>query len=391
MKCLFFPVVYSLESNLHGNTKVNGYTVYSEQIINLIAQKIPTIKIATDNAQVQKTPKRQVYELKSLNAAPEEFNRFWRKIFGNRPAINDSYSRDIFYRIFNFSATFSAQQLSCLLSKKWDLVFFNRHESFFFAALPEIKKAKKIFVVHDLMFERKASYKNKTKIVQPLEVPELGLELGLLAIADGFICINPKEVKTLKTLFPGVPIALIRPHIEIPSDFKQVFLRKDMRRKQHLSFIGVNNFVNRDTSEKVLKSVEESKIVSKVHFIGSICDHLTNNSFDSKKVVLHHYQDNPRDILKKTDFLFCPVGIGSGTPVKIAEALSYGVPVITTEFGATSFKEFRNRMIFIIKDTESLDEVLARIKFARIDRIKKAYQAYHSNALKSVSKLLKDV
>ncbi|HEY3167795.1 MAG TPA: glycosyltransferase family 4 protein, partial [Candidatus Binatia bacterium] len=61
-------------------------------------------------------------------------------------------------------------------------------------------------------------------------------------------------------------------------------------------------------------------------------------------------------LYKKTRLVCCPIQSGGGTRVKILEAASYGVPVVTTQMGAEGLKLAADTEILIRNDAGALAE-----------------------------------
>ncbi len=69
----------------------------------------------------------------------------------------------------------------------------------------------------------------------------------------------------------------------------------------------------------------------------------------------------------KSDIFFVPIRTGGGINIKILEALSYGIPIVSTEFAVRGYEglefleptndagEFVSRINLLIDDSEQLD------------------------------------
>jgi len=55
---------------------------------------------------------------------------------------------------------------------------------------------------------------------------------------------------------------------------------------------------------------------------------------DGRKIIIRGFVENLSDIMAETDIFVAPIRIGSGVNVKVIEAMSYGLPVVTTSKGA---------------------------------------------------------
>ncbi len=70
--------------------------------------------------------------------------------------------------------------------------------------------------------------------------------------------------------------------------------------------------------------------------VHSLVNHLSPKL--SSKIINLGFIKKTKDVFKKFDCLFAPLFSGSGTRVKIIEALSFGVPVITSPIGSEGIK-----------------------------------------------------
>ena len=97
---------------------------------------------------------------------------------------------------------------------------------------------------------------------------------------------------------------------------------------------------------------------------------------------IHHlgFVDNKFEFLANNGILLAPIKSGSGVRIKIIEALSIGVPVITTEIGAKGIPAQDNFGLWVCKTDKEFVEnsiVLAQNKEKRQELSKQAMEFYN--------------
>lgn len=126
--------------------------------------------------------------------------------------------------------------------------------------------------------------------------------------------------------------------------------------------------------------------------IKKLCDLENIQIIESPKTMVPYFKD--------ADMILAPVFSGAGMKVKIAEAMSYGLPVVTTEHGAIGYKIKNGINGYICKDEKTFAEairkyfnmnVAERRKFLMAER--NLYEENYSlNAIKNaVHKIVSDL
>lgn len=126
--------------------------------------------------------------------------------------------------------------------------------------------------------------------------------------------------------------------------------------------------------------------------IKKLCDLENIQIIESPKTMVPYFKD--------ADMILAPVFSGAGMKVKIAEAMSYGLPVVTTEHGAIGYKIENGINGYICKDEKTFAEairkyfnmnVAERTKFLMAER--NLYEENYSlNAIKNaVHKIVSDL
>lgn len=87
-----------------------------------------------------------------------------------------------------------------------------------------------------------------------------------------------------------------------------------------------------------------------IHFLGVAPPDELKAADDGKHVLVHGFVESLSDVLKNTHLLFVPLLSGGGVRVKILEAMSNGIPVISTSKGCEGLGATDGKDI-IIRDT----------------------------------------
>lgn len=381
MKQLFLGLPNKLEGNIHGKNVFNGYTKYSLEILNLIATSLNKVTFVTDT-EFKLPPNSSVTLLNVFTKITENKSSFiWKSLF---PLFlknkSHGFSRDIIFRIMELTQHLDLNKTANLFNTQFNIAFFNRTEFFFFANLPNFKKTKKVFIIHDSLYLRKKSYEGELKTLQPLTLLDLEIEKSLICFADYLICLSEKERDYFSKFFKKNKIFLIKPEIKIPQ--KKTRFNNNL----NICFIGVNNYVNRKTCDNALMRIKKEKLNLKLNLIGNIC----NNYKDSNpNIIKYGVVKDLNKILNKMDILIAPINSGSGTPIKIADALSSGLLVLTTALGAESYSEFLNKNLFILNKTTLKTIVENTDRFKKIELT--SYKKYNLKRVSEFDRLIKKI
>jgi len=158
------------------------------------------------------------------------------------------------------------------------------------------------------------------------------IELEVVRGCDTIWCTSTEDEMSLTTEARDKPVAII-PTIHPPHDGGRAFAER-----QNLLFIGnFNHAPNRDAVEffveKMLPLIHKTLPEVKLDVIGSNApDHF--QAYTSEGVNIHGYVPNTEGLFQSTRVFVAPLRFGAGVKGKIGDALSYGVPVVTTDVGA---------------------------------------------------------
>ena len=169
--------------------------------------------------------------------------------------------------------------------------------------------------------------------------------------ADKILAIQDKEAEFFKTIL-SKPVEVLN-HIEI----SQILDRKYSTLNK-LGFIGSGNSINlksmNEFINKFITFIENNKFDITLEIAGSICNKL---DIDHKNINLLGFVDSEKDFYSNVDLIINPLITGTGLKIKSVEALSFGVPIISTKIGFDGLKSDLK-----LHDLDSIDEMLYEIE-----------------------------
>jgi len=108
--------------------------------------------------------------------------------------------------------------------------------------------------------------------------------------------------------------------------------------------------------------LEDNELILNIH--GSVCKNLQQYK-DMKNIILHGYAKDLKAIYKKTDIIVNPVLYGGGLKIKNVEALSNGIPLITTDEGANGIEDGVNFSFLLANSTDEWIEAILALKLSK--------------------------
>lgn len=186
-------------------------------------------------------------------------------------------------------------------------------------------------------------------------------EAKALNRADLVIAIQDEE----KHFFESISLTrvLVLGHLE-----EETPLDLYHRKVETIGFIGSGNSVNRRSIEDFIQHFLASDVLkenkTRLLIAGSICEKI---DIVDERIEYRGHVDEVRSFYQGVDLIINPLILGTGLKIKSVEALSYGVPIVSTEVGLEGIKsdsEFHHA-----KDNEALVEFIARL-IARPESLK---------------------
>lgn len=160
-------------------------------------------------------------------------------------------------------------------------------------------------------------------------------ESRLAAAADQVWCVSLEDKQALEREVPGAKIRII-PNIHRVHERVSTFDERN-----GLLFIGnFNHRPNKDALcfyvNDILPRLRELLPLTKLYVVGS---NMSSEEFAyaSDDIVIVGYLPDLAPLLQSARILIAPLRFGAGMKGKIGQALSYGLPVVTTTIGAEGF------------------------------------------------------
>jgi glycosyltransferase involved in cell wall biosynthesis len=186
-----------------------------------------------------------------------------------------------------------------------------------------------ILDAHDVMSQRALTFARVGKI--PSIVLSAKNESELLSQYTAVMAISPHDADVMHSRL-GLTNVLYTPH---PTIITQPPVIRDFGRK--LLFIGGNTEANQLGLQWFLDQVWP--IVAEgleLHVVGTVC-----NSFRTsyRNVVMRGVVDDLSQVHHECDIAINPVFVGGGIKIKTLDAMSFGLPCVTTTEGARGLEE----------------------------------------------------
>ncbi len=196
---------------------------------------------------------------------------------------------------------------------------------------PKLKIVYDMLDVHHLRAEREAALTGDPRAA--VEAKRLRqLETRIARAADLLWCGSPNDKVLMDRIAPGVP------SVVVPTVHQLHERRFAFDERRHLLFVG--NFSHRPNTDAVVYFVREVLPLIKQALPSVELLLIGDNAppefseFSSQGVKVLGYVPDLDPIMLTSRVFVAPIRFGSGVNGKIGEALSYGMPVVTTTIGA---------------------------------------------------------
>ena len=226
-----------------------------------------------------------------------------------------------------------------------DYIFLNRpHISIKYIDLIKKRMHGKIFYyMHDLHFVREQKEyeitKDETKLASALQWKET--EYSLFNQSDVVLTPSTKEKEILYEDFPGKPIQVM-PAFFYPSIADPI---RDFQNRKDILFIGgFNHAPNVDAAlwfaNDVFPLIRKKNKEMRLIIVGSLAPDKITRLASAGIVVRGFVSDEElENIYKEVRLSVIPLRYGAGVKGKTAEALSRGIPIVSTSFGIEGLKD----------------------------------------------------
>lgn len=240
-------------------------------------------------------------------------------------------------------------------------------------------------------------YPNNSKVVAIVESIEKSIIYNSIATT---YC-SKKDIKELEDTYGKIKKSIYIPNGAVAQDFTDPVERM---KSKDIIFVGSGHPPNVEAAKKLIPL---AKMMPEYNFVilGSAGNAIKNATYSNNLQVLGHVSDEELHLYFKNSFAFInPMDSGSGTHLKMMKALSYGIPIITSQVGARGFaaNEIEESMII----AESLNDIMDAVEtltnkkvYTRLSqqgyahgktydwkKIKKTYANFINDILNSVPK-----
>ncbi len=264
---------------------------------------------------------------------------------------------------YEFSSPEMADQVQqALKSQRFDVI---QAEYFQMAQhVPEHSSQRKILTLHEVEYANAAEALRKasrpwTKVRKFYDwMVQLNYEVRSCAHFDSIVCMTNEDSRFLEEFIPQSKLRTI--HIGVDSRFFDGGQRSnDARRNRRMLFVG--NYRHRPNRESVHYFVD--RILPGIHrrvpdvefwIVGGNAEMLDAKLLSTRpQVHLEGYVEDVRPFYQDCAVFVAPILSGNGMRVKLLEALSMGMAVVTSPLGAQGFQARGGEHLLIADSAEA--------------------------------------
>jgi FkbM family methyltransferase len=203
--------------------------------------------------------------------------------------------------------------------------------------------------------------------------------------ADLILAIKAQEQRYFQSITEKIVLTI--GHIQEPK-----FLKKDYSSFNKIGIISSGHYNDLLSVEKFISSFLKCESLSiELHIAGQICADLTSK-FKSSKIKYLWMVDELKDFYNNIDLCVIPPEQGTGLKIKAIEALSYGVPILSTAHGfegISSTHRYHNApscesLIHYLNEIKENQQLLNTLKFTS----ERVYEKYFKNNQENFRKIL---
>jgi GT2 family glycosyltransferase/glycosyltransferase involved in cell wall biosynthesis len=212
--------------------------------------------------------------------------------------------------------------------------------------------------IHHLRLEREYQITGDIHLVKDAERYRR-LEKHLASAADVVWCASEADKSILEQALAGVRTAVV-PTIHVLHDRGRPFIER-----RHLVFVG--NFAHRPNVDgvryfvdNVLERIQETLPDVELMVVG---DNAPPDfaAYESIGVRTLGHLPSLEEVLTTCRVFVSPIRFGAGINGKIGEALSYGLPVVTTSLGANGWGCVDEKQLLVADDADSFAQAVVRV------------------------------
>lgn len=144
----------------------------------------------------------------------------------------------------------------------------------------------------------------------------------------------------------------------IPVSFPLNFVEEQpLQFKYDVIYVASNNPHNIAGINWFLKEVLPLLKEIKIHVVGNVCTEIG----DHDHVIRHGMVDDLTAMYRSAKIAICPMLSGTGIKIKVIEALSYGIPVVTNKRGVDGLINKTENGCIVTNDPKKFAEILMRL------------------------------
>lgn len=276
------------------------------------------------------------------------------------------------YRVSRFYDKSAERKLTQILSeRKYDFIILESiYVGVYLAMIRKYSNAKILLRMHNVEHEiwNNIILKERNplkKIVLSSENRKLRLyENKMIIGVDGILAISDSELRYSKKINPNIPII----ELPLPIHFNNDEIKSNRIRQGKVKFfhIGAMDWEpNQDAMHWFLTSVfpEMLKVNPDIEF------HMAGKGMPEKflnwsqqSVIVHGEVDNANQFMMNYDVMIVPLRSGSGLRVKILDALSLEIPVISTSVGIAGLNLVPDKHFLLANETQDFINIAKNIQ-----------------------------
>lgn len=159
----------------------------------------------------------------------------------------------------------------------------------------------------------------------------------------------------------------------IPVSFPINFNNQSTEKKYDAIYVASNNPHNISGINWFVNEVMPFLNNVNIHVVGKIGEYIA----DHKNIIKHGIVDDLTDFYLNSKIAICPMLSGTGIKIKVVEALSHGVPVITNQRGVDGLLNKRDNGCIVTDDPEIFAEQMMRLLHDKIYYSEIKQKAHH--------------
>jgi len=203
-----------------------------------------------------------------------------------------------------------------------------------------------ILDTHDIVFDRIKSFKKFNLGYDGIMLTQKE-ELHIYQCYDYIILIQKSDFENISKKMDAGRL-LLAPH---PAVLKKKRIRK---KAHHIGYVASPYQPNIDALNWFINNVWDEiwrKHSFTLNIYGNIKhSFLLSSEMRNKNIIFHGFVDDLEKLYDSLDIIINPVRCGAGLKIKNVEALSHGIPLITTSHGASGIEDGASKA-FLIGDT----------------------------------------